>query len=353
MNSIMKKESMIRKIRRTIQGSFILMLSMTSSTFTKAQQDIHFSQFYTSPLMINPGACGMMNGDIRLMSNFRNQWGGLGNPFQTISASVDAPLLREALNENFLGIGATFYNDKAGDSRLTTGNYMFNVSYAIQMADEQFIGMGIQLGFLQRSISYSGLYWGNQFTGTTFDQSLPNGEGAPISSMDFDINAGIYYNGKISDKTLLFGGIAGSHLTSPDLNFNGSLDKLFMKITAHGGAQIAIPNSKVKICPNFLTKFQGPNRIINIGTDFKILLKEASRSTVFFEETSLDFGTYLRIGDAFYAALRLNWGPLSIGAAYDITVSGLTTYKAGNAMEFMLSYTTPFSKTGGRTSRFL
>jgi type IX secretion system PorP/SprF family membrane protein len=341
-----KKNKMNKKL-------IIAMLSIVTYATTHAQQDIHFSQFYTSPLMINPGACGMMNGDIRLMSNFRNQWGGLGNPFQTISASVDAPILREKLNENLIGIGATFYNDKAGDSRLTTGNYMFNISYAQQIADNQFLGAGIQLGFLQRSITYSGLNWGNQFTGVAFDQTIPSGEAAPISSMDFDINAGVYYNGAITEDIIIFGGASGAHLTSPDLNFNGSLDKLFKKITIHGGAQIAIPNTKLKLCPNFLTKFQGPNRIINLGTDFRIILKEASRSTVFFEETSLDIGTYIRFGDAFYAALRLNWGPLSVGVAYDLTISGLTTAKAGNAMEFMLTYTTPFSKTGGRSSRFL
>jgi type IX secretion system PorP/SprF family membrane protein len=349
----MKKEFINKLIGKKIKLSILMIVSAFSLTTSKAQQDIHFSQFYTSPLMINPGACGMMNGDIRLMTNFRNQWGGLGNPFQTISASVDAPILREQLNDNFIGIGATFYNDKAGDSRLTTGNYMFNLSYGLQVSDKQFIGTGIQLGFLQRSISYADLYWGNQSTGTTFDQALPNGENSPISSMDFDINAGIYYNGEISEDLLIFGGISGAHLTSPDLNFNGSLDKLFMKITAHGGAQIGIPNSKVKICPNFLTKFQGPNRIINFGTDFRIILKEASRSTIFSEETSLDFGAYMRFSDAFYATMRLNWGPLSLGVAYDITVSGLATAKAGNAMEFMLTYTTPFSKTGGRSSRFL
>jgi type IX secretion system PorP/SprF family membrane protein len=318
----------------------------------KAQQDIHFSQFYTSPLMINAGSCGMMNGDIRLMSNFRNQWGKMGNPYQTISASVDAPLMRTQLNENFIGIGATFYNDKAGASKLTTGNYMFNLSYAQQIARDQYLAAGIQVGILQRSVSYGGLNWGSQWTGVAFDNTVTSGESAPIASSDFDLNAGIYYNGYLSENLLLFGGASAAHLTSPDINFNGSPDDLFKKITLHGGAQIAIQNTKLKICPNFLTKFQGPNRIINFGTDFKIILREASRSTIFFEETSLDLGTYLRFGDAFFACLRLNWGPLSVGAAYDVTLSGLAA-KSGNAMEFMLSYTTPFSKTGGRSTRFL
>lgn len=321
---------------------------------SSSQQDVHYSQFYTSPIFINPGACGMMNGDIRLMSNFRNQWGSLGQPFQTITAGVDAPLLREKLNENFIGIGATFYNDKAGDSRLTTGNYMFNLSYAQQIADDQFLAAGLQIGILQRSISYSSLNWGNQWTGVAFDQTLANGEIAPIATSDLDLNAGIYYNGKITDDILLFGGLAASHLTSIDLNFNGNVDQLYKKFTIHGGAQIALPNSKVKICPNFLTKFQGPNRIINIGTDFRFILKEASRSTIFFEETSFDLGTYLRLGDAFYLAARFNWGPLSIGAGFDLNISSLSVATKGNgAMEFMLTYTTPFSKTGGRSTRFI
>lgn len=340
----------LQKMKNKIIAAVFTIGSLISAN---AQQDIHFSQFYTSPLMINPAACGMLNGDIRLMTNFRNQWAGMGNPFQTISASVDAPILRLKLNENFIGIGATFYNDKAGDSRLTTGNYMVNLSYAQQIAKDQFLAAGFQFGFLQRSITYSGLNWGNQFTGVAFDSSLPSFEEQPVSSMDFDMNAGIYYNGSISEDLIIFGGASGSHLTAPDLNFNGSIDKLFRKITLHGGAQIRIPNTKLKICPNFLTKFQGPNRIVNLGSDFRVILKEASRSTVFFEETSLDFGLYMRLGDAFYTALRLNWGSLSLGVAYDLTISDLAVAKAGNAMEFMLSYSTPLSKTGARSTRFL
>ena len=37
-------------------------------------QDIHFSQFYASPLTLNPAMTGFVNGDCRAGVIYRNQW---------------------------------------------------------------------------------------------------------------------------------------------------------------------------------------------------------------------------------------------------------------------------------------
>ena len=54
-------------------------------------QDIHFSQFYLSPLNLNPAMTGVMNCNIRLVANYRNQWASVlrSNAYNTYSVSYD------------------------------------------------------------------------------------------------------------------------------------------------------------------------------------------------------------------------------------------------------------------------
>ncbi|HNM24595.1 MAG TPA: type IX secretion system membrane protein PorP/SprF, partial [Saprospiraceae bacterium] len=40
-------------------------------------QDIHFSQFYMSPLNLNPAMTGVMNCNHRIVANYRNQWSSI------------------------------------------------------------------------------------------------------------------------------------------------------------------------------------------------------------------------------------------------------------------------------------
>ena len=79
-------------------------------------QDIHFSQFYLSPLNLNPAMTGVMNCNVRLVANYRNQWASVlkSNAFNTYSVSYDqrVPVGRY----DYFGIGGSFWGDKAGRS---------------------------------------------------------------------------------------------------------------------------------------------------------------------------------------------------------------------------------------------
>ena len=55
-------------------------------------QDIHFSQFYNAPLKLNPGNAGAFRGDLRVISNYRNQWSSINSAFKTYGFSVDVPV---------------------------------------------------------------------------------------------------------------------------------------------------------------------------------------------------------------------------------------------------------------------
>lgn len=77
-------------------------------------QDIHFSQFYMSPLNLNPALTGVMNCNMRVVGNYRNQYASIlkSNAFNTYSVSYDQKI--PVGRYDYFGVGGTLWGDKAG-----------------------------------------------------------------------------------------------------------------------------------------------------------------------------------------------------------------------------------------------
>jgi len=71
-------------------------------------QDPGFSQFFASPLTLNPALTGKFNGVVRVAGNYRNQWPTINNAFITSTISVDAPILTGKLPENDTWVSASW-----------------------------------------------------------------------------------------------------------------------------------------------------------------------------------------------------------------------------------------------------
>ncbi|MFN7275608.1 MAG: type IX secretion system membrane protein PorP/SprF, partial [Bacteroidota bacterium] len=62
------------------------LLSILSSSRSWGQ-DIHFSQYYNAPLLVNPANTGFNpDFDYRVGVNYRSQWANIGSPYKTMSA---------------------------------------------------------------------------------------------------------------------------------------------------------------------------------------------------------------------------------------------------------------------------
>lgn len=334
---------------------YILFIFSVGFINIKAQQDIHFSQFYSSPLFLNPASCGMFNGDLRATATYRTQWKTVTTPFNTITASADFKLFQNKIKNGWFGTGLTFYNDRAGDSKFTTGHYSLTLSYAIEVSENQYLTVGLQPAFMQRSINYGALYWDNQYTGNGFNQSLPSFESPNNQSFNtFDMGGGLYYLNRIDNKTSFYAGFAVSHINAADVSFIRNGDGIFRKYLLHGGAEIQLKGTNLTILPNTLVSFQGPNRIINLGADFKYTLQEQSQYTGFVNETSFSLGAYYRFGDALWATAMFNWTGLSIGFSYDLNISSFNVATKGmGGMEILLKYRAGVGHGKGRSTRFL
>ena len=118
-------------------------------------QDIHFSQYTESPSTLNPASTGVINGEFRVIGNFKDQWRSIANPYTTFSGSYDMPFYREIITDGSLGFGVSFISDKAGDLQFGTNQINFSLAANKSVNRENNFSLGLQGGFTQRGIDYT------------------------------------------------------------------------------------------------------------------------------------------------------------------------------------------------------
>src|SRR5215831_2608042 len=116
----------------------ILFLVPCALYFGAFSQDLHFSQYFNSPLTTNPANTGFIpDGDYRLGVNYRNQWSAImAVPYKTMSAFGDIQLMRNEEGSGWLGAGGVILRDAAGSGNLTSTKVYGSVAY------HQMIGYG-------------------------------------------------------------------------------------------------------------------------------------------------------------------------------------------------------------------
>jgi type IX secretion system PorP/SprF family membrane protein len=323
---------------KIIIGSLVLMFVSSIN----AQQDRHFSLFYVSQLELNPGAAGMFSGDVQFFTNYKNQWSSITpNLYKTITGSVDGKVYKNTSNGTFIAAGMGFYNDVAGIGKMKTNIYAASVNVGIEIADDQFLSLGLRPGLFQRSIDYTSFTWSNQWNGVEFDSGTLPGESVFFGNIaKFDLNTGLYYYGDVTEDILIQGGVALHHVTRPSIGFVSTDEKMYMKTVFNASMIYKIRHSKIGLAPNVFAFIQGPNKELTFGNDFKYYIKESSKYTGYFDETSLSIGIYYRTQDAIYSTFFFNTSGFSLGVAYDSNISGLKAATNGmGGMEFLLRYT--------------
>lgn len=118
------------KILFSMQKHLLVILSFLLSSFALQAQDIHFSQFYASPLNLNPAMTGVMNCTDRLTMSYRNQWASVlkSNAFNTFTASYDRK--NTVGRYDYWGFGFNFWGDRAGELSFATISPQISGSYS-------------------------------------------------------------------------------------------------------------------------------------------------------------------------------------------------------------------------------
>lgn len=308
-------------------------------------QDVHFSQFFDAPLVLNPAVAGDIEGDQRVALFHRTQWQSVGSPFRTHALSYDLPLFRGRMRGRYLGVGVHAFSDRAGSTRFgdTQGN--LSVAYALRSGERTLIALGLQGGYGQRSAVLNGMRWDSQYNGAGHDPSLPSGETAASSTSAFiDLGAGLLWRGETVGGMKWSSGLAVMHLNQPGISLFGSAaDRLLRRYTAH--AELRIAGDRWTWMPKVYVSQQGAAREVILGTLMHRRIGQDSRYTTDKTSSAFHLGVFYRWNDAVVPVVRFEHRrKLAIGLSYDINVSSLrTSTHLRGGMEISLQWVGAFS----------
>ncbi len=286
------------------QVILVLFYSMSFS------QEPYYSQFYNSPLTLNPALTGIAYGQIRFNSNYKTYLSGV-DPFITMGASVDMSLFDADKNPDFGGIGISVMQAESGFN-LTHQKAMLSLAYHNAISERSYIALGIQGGIDNTTLEQTNLTTQSQwlpFTG--FDSSLPSNEAFnEANALTVDFNAGLLWYAFLSPKTTLFVGASVFHLTEPEKSFLGEKSRLARKYLFHAGSKMDI-NEKLTLVPNAVIFYQSGTYIINPGVSVEYGFSTAVTGSL---------GGWVRNTDAFVAGMGIDYQAISIGLSYDLYI---------------------------------
>ena len=333
----------------------ILIVSvLVFSSLVLQAQDRHFSQFYTSPLTLNPALTGVFNAKYRLGLINRDQWRSvLDNPYRTFAASLEVKFgldyfLRFAKKDK-IAVGVVFYNDKVEgvDFRETRMALSLGYHKSLDRDSRNVLSLGFQAGISQRNVNFTDFVFDDQFNEIdAFD--LATNEPIPVNNFTFgDYSVGLNYSYAPKKNYSFFAGAALHHIFEPRISFFE--DRIMERIegvvlprnyTVHGGAVINF-GSRFQISPRAAVLSQAAHFQITGGANLRIRLDE-------YDSTGLYAGLWTRLSNDVISSLLTDSVIVTtgfevdgflIGLSYDLNIEAISTFSTHQAtFELSLVY---------------
>ena len=316
------------------------LLFVLFSAVSVSGQDIHFSQYYASPLTLNPALTGNINGVFRVAANYRNQWFTIPTlnstaPFQTYQVSFDAPLMRQRLGNDGFGIGGMFYSDKAGDGALTTFSGMVSLAYhkAVDRYGKGRISFGLQAGVVSKQIKMQNLIFETQLDNFGWNSALNNGEQFSGKNILYaDVNAGILWAHAPKEKFRYYLGFSMNHISKPRESFlMDSRNKLNYLFKLNAGTEIFLNSDNTfSLTPTFLFMLQSNAQLYNVGLGLNYWIND---------DIAVFGGGFYRVNDAAIFSVGAEFYNVRLGVSYDINHTSLrAASKAQGGVEVSAIY---------------
>ena len=312
-------------------AALLVGLTWSVSPTISHAQDPEFSQFYATPMLLNPAFAGTARGPRVVLAN-RNQWTSQSGHYETQAISYDQyfrPSKEEWARHPERPAGREhLWHDKADRLLCLPAIHQREVS----------LRMGLEASYRQRSLDWGGLSFGDMIDkvqGFIYETAeTPRGD--ILRTVDF--GAGLL---AFTEKFYL--GVAGHHLNEPDESLVLGVSALPMKLTAHGGAKLPLQRSvrgvEAWISPNVLFRKQGEFTQLNVGlyVNKGPLVAGVWHRGYFSEDTR----------DALIVLLGVQTETMRFGYSYDITISQLTPATGGTheitlGMRFASPYRSKF-----------
>ena len=293
-------------------------------TFSSLAQDLHFSQFFNSPLSTNPANTGFIaDADYRTGAHYRNQYSNImSSPYKTMSVFGDAQVFRDKLENGWMGFGFLALSDLAGSGSLKSTKLYGSVAYHQMLGNSSLFSGGFNVGYVNKRIDVSGLKFPDQFDGYFFDSNLPTSVVLDNTSVSYlDIQAGVNYAFFPNDDIYINAGYSIHHVNKPKESFfneNNGDGLIPMRHIGFVNAIIKL-NDRVILKPNLFYTNQVNASAFEFGTLADINLSEKG-------EKQLIAGCYYRWKDAVMPMLGFQLNQLQFTFSYDATISTLKNF---------------------------
>ncbi len=309
-------------------------------------QDLHFSQYFNSPLLVNPANTGFNpDYDYRLGGNYRTESTNVGNPYKTMSLWGDTKLFANRFENGWVGVGASLFRDQAGPGSLTNTSGFASVAYHQLLGYNSLLSGGFGLGFSSKRIDISKLSFDNQWNGKFFDASIPSNEPFAYSQTSyFDLQMGLNYAYFASENLYFNAGVSVMHINMPRESFfdpTVSDSRIQRRYTAFINSNIKVQNLWI-VNPNLYVSKMGNAWETVIGFN-------ANRDLSGDGLQQLILGLYYRNKDAVIPMIGYQVNDMRITVNYDATVSQLGSFNGTRgAYELSIVKSGVFPSSAGR-----
>jgi len=236
--------------------------------FFASAQDHMYSQFFNSPIYLNPALTGQFKGDLRMSMVYRNQWTGISGGFSYLSGSIDYNV-----PEFGGGVGLIFNRSSEGTAYLNKNNIA--ATYAYSVGSEDFVlSFGLQAGITNRTIDFSKLVFDDQIDSRLgFIPGAASAAEKPAYDNRFYFDSGAGIN-LVAGKFMV--GSAFQHINRPDESFSGVKAQLPIRTTAHVSYMLSLTgddnmddDDKSYVIPSVVFYKQASSSSVNAGMQYK------------------------------------------------------------------------------------
>lgn len=296
-------------------------------------QDLHFSQFFETPMLRNPALAGIFDGDIRVQSVYRDQWNSVTTGYRTVSLNGEYKM-PVGKGDDFVTLGMQMFYDKAGTVSYTNTQLLPALNYhkSLSSSRNAYLSLGFMGGWVQHRIDLSKVTTNSQYDGMGLGENITDPSYSYLDgSVGMSFNSGIKDN---PDNNFIIGA-AYHHFNRPKTSFYKNKNiELSPKWVFSGSLRLGVTDYSL-ISLHADHSRQGPFKETILGAMYGFKIGDDPDSP----DYAIHFGTFLRWNDALIPAIKLDYFPFSVTFSYDANISKLKPSSYGRGgFEISLSF---------------
>jgi type IX secretion system PorP/SprF family membrane protein len=293
-------------------------------------QDAVFSQFYASPLQLNPAFAGVSIAP-RVTINYRSQHTEYPSAYRTLAVSYEQPV-----NKSPSSFGFRVLTDSQLEGLYQNTTAALIYAYDIQLSRDAHVRIGLSGGLINSRLDFNSLTFGDIIDPIDGADGITEERLMAVSNSSVDLSSGVLFYARS-----LYGGFSIEHINRPDENLLRLDNNLYagrpQRWSLHGGTRFDLkeystPKRPVYLIPNFLFTSQAKFRQANLGA--------------YLGYGNVALGAWYRHAfenaDGFIGAVTFRKDVVRIGVSYDAVISDLRGVPGGLGPTFELSFAIDF-----------